>query len=33
MKLELYNDIVTTIRKFRGLSKDCRDILKEKYNE
>ncbi|XP_017879510.1 uncharacterized protein C15orf41 homolog isoform X1 [Ceratina calcarata] len=31
MKLELYNEIVATIRKFRGLSKDCREILKEKY--
>lgn len=33
MKLELYNDIVATIREFRGLSKDCRGILKEKYSE
>ncbi|CAL7951064.1 unnamed protein product [Xylocopa violacea] len=33
MKLELYNDIVMTIRKFRGLSKDCKDVLKEKYSD
>lgn len=33
MKLELYNDIVGSIRKFRGLSKDCGDMLKEKYSE
>ncbi|XP_076165399.1 CDAN1-interacting nuclease 1 [Ptiloglossa arizonensis] len=33
MMLEKYNDIVTTIRKFRGLSKDCRNLLKEKYRD
>ncbi|XP_017757540.1 PREDICTED: uncharacterized protein C15orf41 homolog [Eufriesea mexicana] len=33
MKPELYNDIVKTIRKFRGLSKDCKDVLKEKYSD
>nr|XP_003705213.1 PREDICTED: uncharacterized protein C15orf41 homolog [Megachile rotundata] len=33
MKVELYNDIVASIRKFRGLSKDCRDMLKEKYSD
>ncbi|XP_011134909.1 uncharacterized protein C15orf41 homolog [Harpegnathos saltator] len=33
MKTELYNDIITTIRNFRGLSKDCAKMLKEKYND
>ncbi|XP_015439682.1 PREDICTED: uncharacterized protein C15orf41 homolog [Dufourea novaeangliae] len=33
MKPDTYNDIVTTIRKFRGLSKDCRNILKQKYSD
>ncbi|KAG7200205.1 hypothetical protein KM043_000637 [Ampulex compressa] len=33
MKLETYNDIVMTIRKFRGLSKDCANTLKEKYKD
>lgn len=33
MKTETYSDITTTIRNFRGLSKDCAKMLKEKYNE
>ncbi|XP_033334038.1 CDAN1-interacting nuclease 1 [Megalopta genalis] len=33
MKLEVYNDIVNTIRDYRGLPKDCRDVLKQKYKD
>ncbi|XP_076656942.1 CDAN1-interacting nuclease 1 [Halictus rubicundus] len=33
MKLDVYNDIVNTIRDFRGLPKDCRDVLKQKYKD
>lgn len=33
MKLELYNDIVATIRKYRGLSKNCAKLLTEKYSD
>ncbi|KAI4501532.1 hypothetical protein M0802_003409 [Mischocyttarus mexicanus] len=32
MQLELYNQIVTSIHKFNGLSKDCAKMLKEKYD-
>ncbi|XP_012231070.1 CDAN1-interacting nuclease 1 isoform X1 [Linepithema humile] len=31
MKTEVYNDIIMTIRSFRGLSRDCAKMLKEKY--
>ena len=33
MKLEVYNDIVTTIRNFQGLPKDYRNALKQKYRD
>lgn len=33
MKTEMYNEIMMTIRNFRGLSKDCAKMLKEKFNE
>lgn len=33
MKVELYHDIIASIRKFRGLSKDCRNMLKKKYKD
>ncbi|XP_015591240.1 uncharacterized protein C15orf41 homolog [Cephus cinctus] len=32
MKEDLYNDIMNTIRSFRGLSIDCERMLTEKYN-
>lgn len=32
MQTELYNQIITSIREFNGLSKDCAKELKEKYS-
>ncbi|KAI4489131.1 PREDICTED: uncharacterized protein C15orf41 homolog isoform X1 [Polistes canadensis] len=32
MELELYNQIITSIHKFNGLSKDCAKMLREKYD-
>ena len=32
MKTEEYEDIVKTITKFQGLSKDCAKMLVEKYS-
>ncbi|EGI63768.1 PREDICTED: uncharacterized protein C15orf41 homolog [Acromyrmex echinatior] len=33
MKTEMYNEIMMTIRNFRGLSRDCAKVLKEKFND
>lgn len=33
MKLEQYEDIVRTINEFKGLSKDCSEMLLEKYKK